>query len=83
MAKSRIELEKAFNDLLNECRETITGVMKVMSWSGINKLNTARYTIISDEDGITIVDPVEDVKVNLNEIQSVDKLMGVIGEIQH
>ena len=79
--KKMMSVEKMFNKLLIECRATIEQVMSGMG--NVRILNTARFTIYNNEGKIIIVDPIEDVKQNLNEIRSIDKLMDIITEISY
>jgi hypothetical protein len=77
--KKMLLIDEKFNSLLDECRTAI----KQAFIDNVRIINTARFTIYNNEGNIIIVDPVEDVKQNLNEIRSIDKLMDIITEISH
>lgn len=77
--KAMLSIDEKFNSLLDECRAAI----KQAFIDNVRIINTARFTIINNEGSVIVIDPLEDVKQNLDEIRSADKLMDIITEISY
>lgn len=77
--KVMLSIDEKFNNLLDECRAAI----KQAFIDNVRIINTARFTIINNEGSVIVIDPLEDVKQNLDEIRSADKLMDIITEISY